>query len=126
MDEMLRQNWYWLVVLGTGAGILSATLGIGSGIVVVPALSLLLGFAQKSAQGIALALMVPMALMGALRYYWHPQIKMPLGALAILIPCAIIGANIGSSVAAALPDAVLKRLFGAFIALVGVHMLWKG
>jgi uncharacterized membrane protein YfcA len=126
MDELVRQNWVWLIVLGTGAGILSATLGIGSGVVAVPALSLLLGFTQKSAQGVALALMVPMALMGALRYYWNPEIKMPLGALLVLVPCALIGANVGSSIAAALPDALLKRLFGGFIALVGVHMLWKG
>ena len=56
-----------------------------------------MGFAQKSAQGISLWVMVPMALMGALRYAWNPDIKLDPRAVLLLIPFAVIGANLGSS-----------------------------
>jgi uncharacterized membrane protein YfcA len=67
--------------------------------------------------------MVPMALMGALRYYWNPDIKMGLAAILLLIPFAVLGANIGSSIAAWLPGAILKKSFGVFIILVGMKLV---
>jgi uncharacterized protein len=124
MEQSIGSIWYWLVGIGLLAGILSAALGVGSGVIVVPALALGLGFGQKTAQGTCLAMMVPMALMGALRYYWNPDIKLNWTVVLILIPCAVLGANVGSSVAAWLPAATLRKLFGALMIVVGVRMLW--
>jgi uncharacterized membrane protein YfcA len=56
----------FFILLGICAGTLSGLLGLGSGIILIPTLVLLCGFAQKSAQGTTLAVMVPMILVGAL------------------------------------------------------------
>jgi uncharacterized protein len=124
MSEIVATNWPWLMVIGVAAGTLSSMLGIGGGVLVVPALVLGLGVGQKSAQGVSLAMMIPMALMGALRYWWNPAIKLDIVMILVLVPCAIIGANVGSSIAAAVPALVLRRLFGVFVIVVGVKMLW--
>ncbi len=66
--------WWVLLALGFVGGIFSGTFGVGSGIIFIPALVLILSLPQHSAQGTALAVMVPMALLGAFRYWKDPTI----------------------------------------------------
>jgi uncharacterized membrane protein YfcA len=75
-------SWTWktiglMGILGLAAGTFSSLLGIGAGVVVVPVLSLLwdktVDSPQKVAQGTALALMVPMALAGCMRYHFGDE-----------------------------------------------------
>lgn len=112
-----------LVVLGVAAGLLSSMLGIGSGIVLVPALVLIFGFGQKSAQGTALAAMVPMALVGAVRYYHSPDIGIDLWKVVLIAVGAVVGAYVGSSIALRLPALTLRRIFACFMMLVAVKMM---
>ena len=72
MISQLANPWWYNVILGVFAGIVCGTLGLGSGIIVVPSLVLIFHFGQKSAQGMALCVMVPMALLGAFRYWRNP------------------------------------------------------
>jgi len=65
MADQLFNQWWVFVVLGVFAGVVSGSLGLGSGTILIPSLVLLCGFGQKSAQGMALAVMVPMTLLGA-------------------------------------------------------------
>ncbi len=122
MDELVRNSWYWLLLISLFGGILSGALGVGSGIVLVPALVLFMGVSQKAAQGTCLAVMVPMALMGAIRYYMNPEIKLSTSAILMMIPLAVAGAYIGSWIATTLPDVVLRRSFGVFVVIVGIKM----
>ena len=124
MESIVRTSWHWLALIGLFGGFLSGTLGVGSGILIIPALALGLGLAQKTAQGTCLAVMVPMALTGALRYSRNSETKMDLQVILILAACAVIGAVVGSSVAQWVPGLVLRRCFGAFVIVVGVKMLW--
>lgn len=119
----LTSAWWCLVLLGLAAGVLSGTLGVGSGIIVVPALVLLFGFSQKSAQGMALVVMVPMAAIGAYRYWRNPEIDVNLWVAGILIVGAIVGTLIGTEVAARLPGEALRKIFAVFILVVAIHML---
>lgn len=66
MTGQFSHTWRIFVLLGICAGTLSGLLGLGSGIILIPTLVLLCGFAQKSAQGTALAVMVHMVLVGTL------------------------------------------------------------
>ena len=86
---------------------------------------MLMHMPQKVAQGTCLAVMVPMALMSALRYHWNPGIKLNIGVILLLAVFAVVGANIGSTLAAKLPALVLQRIFGVVVILVGVRMLWR-
>lgn len=113
-----------LLSLGLLAGILSAMLGVGSGILVVPALVLIFGLSQKSAQGTALALMIPMALAGTFRYMSNPEVHIDFWQLAVLTLGTLVGVTIGSLVVTRLSNEMLHRLFAIFLIVVAARMLW--
>ena len=88
----------------------------------IPAL-VALAIPQKEAQGIALAVMVPMALMGAVRYKLNPDIEINMAIVGLLALTAVIGAFAGAGFAAYLSNTVLRKAFALFLVLVGCKML---
>ena len=123
MIGQLSNPWWVFVFLGICAGILSGLLGLGSGIILVPALVLLCSFEQKSAQGMALAIMVPMALVGALRYWKNPEIEMNMVVIGLIILGALAGSLVGTELAAKLPGHILRKVFAVVLIIVAVKML---
>ncbi len=122
MLGQLPGEWWVFIVLGLGAGVLSGMLGLGSGFIVVPVLVLLFGLAQKSAQGTALAVMVPMALVGAIRYWRNPQIELSGLVIVLIALGGVAGAVVGTELAARLPAGILRKLFALFLAIVALRM----
>ena len=114
-----------LLIIGLLTGAMAGMLGIGGGIIVIPALVLLLGFSQQTAQGTSLAMMLPpVGIFAVLNYYkaGHVDIKVAL----ILATVFIIGSIFGSKLAVKLPQDLLKKIFGVFLLLVAIKMLfWK-
>ncbi len=113
------------IVLGVLAGAVSGLVGIGGGIVVVPALVLLFGFSQHQAQGTTLAMMVPpIGLLAAWTYYKAGNADLKVaGFLCIGF---FVGGLIGAKTANAIPMGVLKKVFGAFLLIVSLKMIfWK-
>lgn len=119
------EHWILYVVAGIAAGIISSMFGVGTGILMVPILAIGFGFGQKSAQGMALFIMVPMALAGAIRYYLNPNIPINLPMAGIVAVGGVLGAVIGSLIVFNIPDVILKRMFACFIIFVGINMLIK-
>lgn len=115
--------WWGLLLLGFLAGVLSGTLGLGSGTVLIPGMVLLLHLPQKSAQGTALAVMVPMALWGAFLYWRNPQIEMSLPIIALLVPTALVGTLIGVELAGRVPTHLLKRIFAVYLLIIALKIL---
>jgi uncharacterized membrane protein YfcA len=119
----------WKVLaLGLAAGVLSGMFGIGGGIVIVPALVLLMGYDQRTAVGTSLgALLLPVGLPGVLNYAAANQI-----ALQAVLPVAVglaIGALGGARLALNLSPHTVKRLYGAFLMLIGLWFIvrpWLG
>ena len=103
--------WWAYILVGLVCGIFSATFGVGSGIILIPALVLIFSLPQKSAQGICLAVMVPMALVGAVRYMLNPQIEVNLTIVAIVSVGAVVGAWIGAGIAGWVSAPILRKLF---------------
>lgn len=122
MAGQLSNPWWIFVVLGVFAGVLSGALGLGSGIILVPSLVLLCGLGQKSAQGMALAVMVPMTLLGALRYWQNPEIEMSTKVIVLVICGAVLGVLVGAELAGRLPSHVLRKVFAIFLIVVAVRM----
>ncbi len=120
MDEIVTTNWYWLVLLGVFAGTLSGALGVGSGILIIPALVLGVGFSQKVAQGTCLAVMVPMVLMGAVRYKMNPTIDVKMLIVALIAAGGVIGAFAGVEIASRLSGNVLRKIFACFIIIAAL------
>jgi uncharacterized protein len=116
--------WWVIVLVGLAAGALSGSLGVGSGIIVVPALVLLLHCGQKSAQGMALALMVPMALLGVIQYARTPGVQLHWLYVGLLVAGAAVGVLAGTRIMARVPDVWLQRAFAIFLLVVATRMLW--
>ena len=118
------ENWWLYIVIGLCCGVFGASFGVGSGIILVPVLAILFSFPQKSAQGMSLAVMVPLAFMGACRYYQNPDIEIRLGVVLFLSIGAVIGAVIGAKIAGFLPPQLLRKLFALFLVMVAVKMFF--
>lgn len=118
-------QWVLYILAGIAAGIISSMFGVGAGILVVPVLAVGFAFGQKSAQGMALFIMIPMALAGAIRYYLNPNIPINLRVCGLVAIGGVLGAIIGSKIVFNIPNLILKRMFACFIILVGINILVK-
>ena len=112
-----------LLLLGLAAGILSGLLGIGGGIVIVPALVFLFGFSQHTAQGTTLAMMVPpIGLLAAWAYYSKGYVDIRVAGLMCV--GFFLGGLLGAKFAGAFSDIMLKRIFGVALMLVSLKMIF--
>ena len=110
------------ILLGLLAGMLSGLIGIGGGVIIVPALLFLFGFSQHQAQGTTLALMVPpIGLPAAWTYYKQGNVNFEA---AILICIGFfLGGYVGAKLATGLSNVALERIFGVAMLAIGVKML---
>jgi len=122
-----QANIHWLLAAGIGflGGVLNGALGVGAAIVLIPCMTLILGLSQLSAQGTSLWIMVPMSLMSAIRYSTKQGISLDYPMIVVMSVCAIVGANLGSSLAFSLPIDFVKKAFSVFIVAVGIFMFFK-
>lgn len=111
-----------VLALGLGVGVLVGLLGIGGGVVLVPALVYLLRMDQHLAQGTSLFILLPPLGIGALREYWkQEQVDLRAGIL-----CAVgmlLGGYLGGRIAVPLDSRQLKGLFGCFL-MTAALLLW--
>jgi len=116
-------NILLILALGLTVGILVGLLGIGGGVVLVPAMVYLLHYDQHLAQGTSLFILLPPIGLGALREYWkNRQVDLRAG-----IYCAIgflLGGYGGGKIAVPMPSNILKGVFGLFLMLSAV-LLWR-
>lgn len=111
-----------LLAIGLTAGFLAGLLGIGGGVVLVPAMVLILAFDQHVAQGTSLVVMIPAALTGS--YTHHRNGRLVLRDAAWLGAGGILGAILGSFFALSMEDTLLQRLFAAFLVVSALRILW--
>ncbi|MCC6963010.1 MAG: sulfite exporter TauE/SafE family protein [candidate division Zixibacteria bacterium] len=120
---MTTLNAVGLVVLGLVAGVFSGLVGIGGGIIIVPALIFLFGFSQHLAQGTTLALLVPpIGLLAALAYYQKGLVNLP--AAAIICAGFVVGGFVGGKWAVGLSDQLLRKTFAVVLVLIALKMFF--
>ena len=117
----MPENVLALLAIGLAAGFLAGLLGIGGGILIVPALVLLLGFDQHVAQGTSLLVIIPAALAGSWTHYRRGRLV--VRDAAFVAAGGVIGAAIGSLSALSIDDLLLQRLFAVVLVVVAVRML---
>ena len=124
-DAVVRGIWEPVMLIGIGllAGMLSSTLGVGGGIVHVPALATLLGLEQIVAQGTSLAIIVPTALFGSILHARAGRVDWKVALTAA--SGAAVGALGGAEIALGLDELARRRLFAGFLVLVGIQMLGR-
>lgn len=117
----LRRQVLVCTLIGAAAGMIAGLLGVGGGIFLVPLLVGVLGVAQHQAHGTSLAVIAPIALVGAITYAllghmdWVLILGLALGGL--------VGAVLGARLMMRVPARQLRWTFGIFLVLVGIYMI---
>ena len=111
------------LAIGLVAGVLSGLLGIGGGVVLVPAMVFILGMNQHQAQGTTLAMLsVPICLAAAWTYYKAGYVDIKVAAFICI--AFFFGGFVGAKLATAMPTSVLKKIFGSALMLIAMRMIF--
>ena|SRR6218665_3845874 len=111
-----------LLCIGLLAGILSGMVGIGGGIIIVPALIYFMSMNQHEAQGTSLAvLLLPVGILAVYNYYKAGYVD--IRSTLIIAATFVIGGFIGSRISIALDQDLVKKIFGVFLLLIGIKMV---
>jgi len=109
--------------LGLVSGIASGFLGIGGASIMIPALVFIFHFSQHQAQGTSLAAMIlPIGLFAAITYYRAGHVNLKIAGLIAF--GFFIGGFIGGTFAQPVDGALLKKLFGFFLIVIGLKYLF--
>ena len=113
-DTMTTELVMILLLIGLFAGILSGLVGVGGGLIIVPALIFFLGYSQHQAQGTSLGLLLlPVGILAVLNYYNKGYIDIKV--VAIMSLAFIFGGWLGSKIALRLPADAVKKIFAVFL-----------
>ncbi len=112
-----------LLISGAGAGFLGGLLGIGGGIIYVPALILLLGVEPKIAAGTSLFVIFPTALVGSMVHFKAGNVKIAYGLM--LLTVSIIFTILGSKTANIISGDLLKKIFAVVFMIIAVKMFFS-
>jgi len=112
------------IVLGVVAGMASGLIGIGGGIIVVPALIYIFGFSQHAAQGTTLAMLIPpIGLLATWAYYKQGYVNIPVAGLLCL--GFVLGGYFGAKLAIGFPEVMLRKIFGVCLLVIAGYMIIK-
>ena len=109
-----------LAVVGLGAGLIAGLLGVGGGIVFVPALTLFAGVGHLEAEATSLLAIVPVAAVGAWRQHRYGNLRLRAGLLVGVL--ATGGGAAGVLIANAVPERGLELGFAALLVFTAVQM----
>lgn len=111
-----------LLIIGLVAGMLSGLVGVGGGIIIVPALIYFLGFGQHMAQGTSLGLLLPpVGILAVVNYYKKGYVD--LKVVTIMCVAFILGAFLGSKFSLSISEERLKKIFAIVLLLIAGKML---
>ncbi|MFL5740555.1 MAG: sulfite exporter TauE/SafE family protein [Flavisolibacter sp.] len=119
---MSTQIILMLLLIGLLAGVLSGLIGVGGGIIIVPALVYFLGFTQHEAQGTSLGLLLlPIGILAVFSYYSKGYIDIKyVGIMAVGF---LLGGFLGSKLALSISEITLKRIFAVVLFYTAFKML---
>ena len=110
--------------IGVAAGIVAGLLGVGGGIIFVPALVLVLGFQQVNAEATSLLAILPVAVVGTWRQRRYGNVRLRDG---LFIGLLAAGGTVGGvAVANALPQRALEIGFAGLALVIAVQLLRRG
>ena len=110
-------------LVGLVGGLLAGLFGVGGGILFVPVLALGLGLTQLHAEASSLLAIIPTAVVGSWRQMRYGNVD--VRAAALIGVGSIVGVQGGVLIAEALPEAALRRLFGALLLITAAQLAWR-
>lgn len=114
-----------VLLIGLAAGILGGMVGVGGGLIVVPALIYFFGFSQHAAQGTSLGLLVlPVAILGMMNYYKAGHVDFKV--VGLLAAGFVVGSYFGSKWSLSLPQEMVKKVFAILLFYTAFKMIgWE-
>ncbi len=121
---MSLQEAVILLLIGLAAGIFGGMVGLGGGVIMIPAMVFFMGMTQLEAQGTSLAVMLPpVGLFAVMNYYKSGNLNI---RYALLISLAfLIGGYFGSKIALNIPISLVKKIFAISLIAIAVRMIIK-
>lgn len=119
----IAMSFLWITLIGLVAGFLGGALGVGGGVLIVPALVLLFKQPYQTAVGTSLLVIIPIAVAGAWRHYTLGNANVNLAAAMAL--GGMLGAISGATIIQYVPELWAKRAFALFLVYVAGR-LWYG
>jgi len=111
-----------LIIVGLAAGVLSGMVGVGGGIIIVPALVIFLGFSQHQAQGTSLGLLLlPVGILAVMNYYNKGYIDIKV--VAIMSIAFVLGGWLGSKLSLSLAQDTVKKIFAIVLFYTAFRMM---
>lgn len=124
---MTAQIILTIIIIGLAAGMLSGLVGVGGGIIMVPALVFFMNYNQHQAQGTSLGVLtLPVVIIASLYYYYQCKkmgTPMDLRVIGLLAIGFVAGAYFGSKLAISLPTETLKKIFAIILFYTAIKML---
>ncbi|HWR33051.1 MAG TPA: sulfite exporter TauE/SafE family protein [Chitinophagaceae bacterium] len=115
------------LLIGLAAGMLSGLVGVGGGIIMVPAMVFFMNYTQHQAQGTSLAVLTLPVVIFASLYYYHQCQKAgtPVDLKIVGLLCAgfVVGAFFGSKIALKIDQDLLKKIFAVILFYTAFKML---
>ena len=122
-QHMDTQTIFLLILVGIAAGMLSGLVGVGGGIIIVPALVFIMGFSQKMAMGTSLGiLLLPVGILGVMQYYKQGYVDVRV--VLIISAAFLFGSYFGSRIALSLPQETTKKIFAVFMIIIAIKLLF--
>ncbi|MEY4571254.1 MAG: hypothetical protein RLZ10_447 [Bacteroidota bacterium] len=122
---MPTQTIFILIFIGLMAGALSGFVGVGGGIIIVPALVYMLGFSQHEAQGTSLFILsMPVVILATINYWKTGNVNWKFGLVVAL--AFILGGYIGSKLSLKMSPGLVKFLFGLLMAYMSFRLIISG
>jgi uncharacterized protein len=122
LANMNAETIFLLILIGLVAGTLSGLVGVGGGIIIVPALIFFLGFSQHAAQGTSLGLLLlPAGILAVINYYNKGYVD--LKVVAIMCAAFVFGGWLGSKLALSISQETVKKIFAVVLFYTAFKML---
>jgi uncharacterized protein len=123
--NMTLQTIIILLLIGIASGILSGFVGVGGGIIIVPAFVFLLGMNQINAQGTSLfVLLLPIGLLAVMNYWKAGQVNWTYGLVVSI--AFVAGGYFGSKLALKISPNLVRFIFGIIMVLISVKLMYSG
>lgn len=120
---MSIQTIVLLLIVGLLAGMLSGLVGLGGGVIIVPALVFILGFSQHQATGTSLGiLLLPAGIFAVMNYYKKGYIDVKV--VLLIFAGFLVGGYLGSRMSLNLPEGMLKKIFAVALILIAGKVLF--
>lgn len=127
---MTVQIVFTVLIIGLAAGVLSGLVGVGGGIIMVPALVFFMSYTQHQAQGTSLGVLtLPVVILASIYYYNQCQklgTPMDLRVIGLLAAGFVLGAYFGSKIALKIDNEMLKKIFAIVLFYTAFKMIgWE-